>query len=351
MRTPARRNVDFQTILDALIDIDAPFSPVYLQRFSDLNPKDLREFKNAWPVVDPGRRVTFLEDLVETAEVDDLMSYDAIGWFLLEDSHGPIRALAIRLVWASQETRLAPVLLKMMETDSDAEVRYTAATGLGVYVYLGEIEEIPGDLLKRIEEALLKAAKTDSDVQLRRKALEALGFSSRPEVPDLIKNAYASGENAWLESALIAMGRSSNEIWGNTVFSNMDHPVDSVRYEAIRAAGELQFAPARQYLLDKIEEYDDEDLRIAAIWTLSQIGGEGVREYLEDLLENSEDDDEIDFLQESLENLNFTEDLASFNMLDVDADEKDAGPDAHDHHGDGGHQHGKKSGGKKDRLN
>lgn len=345
MRTPARRNVDFQTILDALIDIDAPFSPAYLQRFSDLNPKDLRDFKNAWPVVDPGRRVTFLEDLVETADVDDLVSFDAIGWFLLEDSHGPIRALAIRLVWASQETRLAPVLLKMMETDSDAEVRYTAATGLGVYIYLGEIEEIPADLLKRIEEALLKTAKSSPDVLLKRKALEALGFSSRPEVPDLIRKAYATGENEWLESALIAMGRSSNEIWGNTVFSNLDHPVDSVRYEAIRAVGELQYAPARQYLLDKIGEYDDEDQRIAAIWSLSQIGGEGVHEFLNDLLETSEDDDEIDFLQEALENLNFTEDLASFNMLEIDPDEKDDDTDSHTH------QHGKKSGGKKDRLN
>lgn len=345
MRTPARRNVDFQTILDALIDINASFPPAYLQRFSDLNPKDLREFKHAWPIVDPGRRVTFLEDLVETAEFDDLVTFDAIGWFLLEDSHGPVRALAIRLVWSSQEARLAPVLLKMMETDTDAEVRYTAATGLGVYIYLGEIEEIPADVLKRIEESLLKTAKSNPDVLLKRKALEALGFSSRPEVPDLIKAAYASGENQWLESALIAMGRSSSEAWGNTVFSNMDHPVDSVRYEAIRAAGELQLAPARQYLLDKIKEYDDEDLRIAAIWALSQIGGEGVHEFLENLLADSEDDEEIDFLQEALENLNLTEDLASFNMLDIDPEEIDREEDSHNH------QHAKKSGGKKDRLN
>ncbi len=46
---------------------------------------------------------------------------------------------------------------------------------------------------------------------------EALGFSSRPEVPDLIRQAYAIGQPEWMESSLFAMGRSADSIWETAV--------------------------------------------------------------------------------------------------------------------------------------
>ena len=58
----------------------------------------------------------------------------------------------------------------------------------------------------------------------------------------------------------------------------------------------------------------------AAIWALSQTGGERVRQVLEDLLENAEDDEDAEFLDEALENLALTEDMQLFSVLDL-ADE------------------------------
>jgi hypothetical protein len=61
----------------------------------------------------------------------------------------------------------------------------------------------------------------------------------------------------------------------------------------------------------------------AAIWSLSQIGGEDVRLYLQNLLDNVEDDGQAAFLEEALDNLAFTEDTAIFDLLAFDADEVD----------------------------
>jgi hypothetical protein len=57
----------------------------------------------------------------------------------------------------------------------------------------------------------------------------------------------------------------------------------------------------------------------AIIWSLSQIGGEDVRTYLENLLDQLEEDEEqIAFLEEALDNLAFTEDLDRFDLLAFD---------------------------------
>jgi hypothetical protein len=60
-----------------------------------------------------------------------------------------------------------------------------------------------------------------------------------------------------------------------------------------------------------------------AIWGLSQIGGEGVRHALENLLEMTDDEDEVDFIEQALDNLSFNEDLELFELMDLeDVDEE-----------------------------
>jgi hypothetical protein len=69
-------------------------------------------------------------------------------------------------------------------------------------------------------------------------------------------------------------------------------------------------------------EDPDEDVQLAAIWSLSQIGGGGVRPLLERLFEETEDEEIGDLIEEALDNLSFTEDMASFDMLDIDVDQE-----------------------------
>jgi len=68
-------------------------------------------------------------------------------------------------------------------------------------------------------------------------------------------------------------------------------------------------------LLDMLDD-SVKDVRMAAIWALSQIGGEGVRERLESLVRNTQEESEVDLLENALDNLSFTEDFQLFSLFD-----------------------------------
>ena len=101
---------------------------------------ELAPLKEVWAKVPSQRRQSLLEDLEELADADTLVSFEEIGRLALTDEAAKVRALAIRLLWDVQERKLAPTYLQMLENDPDVEVRATAATALGTYVYLGEID-------------------------------------------------------------------------------------------------------------------------------------------------------------------------------------------------------------------
>jgi HEAT repeat protein len=116
------------------------------------------------------------------------------------------------------------------------------------------------------------------------------------------------------------MGRSNDERWTEHVIRMLLSEDEGVRLEAVRAAGELMQPAARIPLLHLLEEEDEPGIVSAAIWSLSQIGGEDVRTYLENLLDATEDDEEIEFIEDAIANLSFSEDIEKFDMLAVDPD-------------------------------
>jgi len=207
------------------------------------------------------------------------------------------------------------------EPKSFAAMRYTEAR-LTPYaeVLLGELGKIPAETHRKIEDTLLAASK-DPVVIVRRRALEALGASSREEVPPLIEAAYREKDTDWVVSALFAMGRSGNTHWKDQVLPKLSNPDEAIRAEAMQAAGELGLRSARPVLLDQLEEEEDPLMRHEIIWALSQIGGEGVRNRLEELFELEQDDEEADFLEEAIQNLAFTEDLGPLDLFEFGPDE------------------------------
>jgi HEAT repeat protein len=204
-----------------------------------------------------------------------------------------------------------------MEEDPDANTRAAAATALGLFIYLGEIEEIPEDIWHQVEESLLKVHAGQDDILVRRRALESLGFSGRPEVPELIRAAYASADTDWVSSSLYAIGRSADNAWEPEVIRMLRYPKANVQLEAVRAAGSLELEKSRRILLDLLEEEaQDSEIRAAVFWSLSQIGGEEVRETLETILEETEDEEEAGILEDALDNLSFTEDVGLYGLFD-----------------------------------
>jgi HEAT repeat protein len=319
--------IPFQELLDALLDEDHPFHPRYLYRLTDLESVDLASLEKTWPRVSVWRRQALLEDLEVIGESDYVLSFEAVGRLGLGDEDPQVRINAIRLLWDFESNDLASIFARMMRADSDAQVRAAAASALGKFVYLGEVDKLPAIKKKDLEESLLEVTRGEDVPLVRRRALEALGYSSLDEIPELIEKAYRSGSRDWLLSALVAMGRSANERWEKRLLPMLENPSTAVRTEAARAAGELELSSARQALLELLQD-DDVDVRAASIWSLSQIGGPGVRDALEALQEETEDDEEVDFLEDALDNLAFTEDIGLFSLIDLDDDEDE--PDSED---------------------
>lgn len=317
MTHPPNKLIPFQHVIDALLNEKEPFPPKYLHRFSDIEREALDQLRSVWNKVDLQRRIRLMEDLEVSLDTDFLMSYDDFAVFALTDTDARVRAGALKLLWEGQPITLIPTLIDLLKHDSDEMVRSLAASVLGQYIIAGELEEIPSTSLNQVEECLLEAAGGNECDLVRRRAIESLGFSSRKEVPELIHRAFDSDDPEWLASALFAMGRSADPIWQPEILEMFDHPEVEVQIEAIRAAGNLELKEARERLIEMLEEgIEDSDVRAAAIWSLSQIGGENVQETLEELLENTEDDEEADIIEEALDNLVFTNDFNRFGMFD-----------------------------------
>jgi len=199
-------------------------------------------------------------------------------------------------------------------------VRAEAANALNLFVDLGELEKISEETYREIEDALLASANSEDELHVRRAALESLGYSSRLEVTTLIESAFHRQDPRWQASALIAMGRSADDRWEDEVTSSLVSEDERVKRAAVQSAGELSLKSAGPILIRLLEEGDVEDVVSAAVWSLSQIGGEDARTYIETLLDQTEDEDQIEFLEEALDNLAFTEDLDRFELLAVDPD-------------------------------
>lgn len=326
MENSPQQSVAFERIIAALLDSEHPFPAVHWHRFSDISEVDLQSLEKIWQDVQPDRRVALLEDLENLADSDTLVSFDDLSKFALSDPDPRAREVALRLLWESEDSSLIHKMIEMVDHDSAEKVRAAAATALGQFVYLGEVEEIPEAALHRIEDKLLGIITTTSEPKLvRRRALEAMGFSSRPELKKLIMTAYNNNDREWLVSALFAMGRSANTSWIPSVMEMMDADDEDVLLEAVRAAGELEAPGARRPLLKIVKSQPEgSEIRMAAIWSLSKIGGEKVRDTFEKLLEESEDEEELDILDEAMENLEFTEGFNKFGMIDYEPEDEEA---------------------------
>jgi HEAT repeat protein len=313
MQDPAE--IPLNELITALLDTDSPLKPRFLYRLSDLDNDELFAFQQTWPKLPLWRRQAMMEDLEQLGMADDLLDYEAISRHTMQDEDPRVRLSAIRILWEYETDDLIPAFQKILESDPDGEVRAAAAAALGQFVYKGEIEELSPIILHELEDHLFKAIAKDKDVQVQQRALESLSYSSRDEIPPLIEKAFSTGDRDWMATALIAMGRSVDKRWQDEVLSMLDNKIPVLRAEAARAAGELELAESVPSLVELSEDADD-DVRMAAIWSLSQIGGDKARRTLENLISESSDDDELDFLETALDNLAFTDGLQPFSILD-----------------------------------
>jgi hypothetical protein len=312
----------FDSVLDRLRDTSRPVPMTSLYHLSDLSAGDQAELEALWPELSTERRQAVMQNLQEIGEANFEVSFDSVFRMALEDESPDVRAVAIRALWESEDPHLMAPFITSMQQDPDPLVRAAAASALGRYVYLGELEELPAAQARRVEETLLEVIHGDDELEVRRRALEALAYSSRPEVAGLIAEAFASDEAKMRVSAVFAMGRTTDAQWGPRVRTELESPEPEMRFEAARAAGELELADAGPELAELAED-PDRQVREAAIWSLGQVGGDFARETLTQLLEQADDEDTQDLIEEALENLDLTDEVQAFSMFEFEPGEDD----------------------------
>ena len=62
---------------------------------------------------------------------------------------------------------------------------------------------------------------------------------------------------------------------------------------------------------------------MAAVWALSEVGGNEARDRLDALLEETEDEDEIEHIENALDNLVFNQELQDFKIMDFSENDLD----------------------------
>ncbi|KXK16029.1 MAG: HEAT repeat-containing PBS lyase [Chloroflexi bacterium OLB14] len=98
--------LNFQNVLDHLLDSKKDIPQNHLGYYSDLDPKSLHLFLDIWSSVKPERKLLLLDALLSHLDSDTLVSYEEIGKALLDDSDSEVRARAIGLLAESNDPKL-----------------------------------------------------------------------------------------------------------------------------------------------------------------------------------------------------------------------------------------------------
>lgn len=264
---------------------------------SNLSPAEIERLKPVWRKLSSDLRCKLLLELGETSELNFDLDYRELGLFALQDEDSRVRASAIELLWLDESLELMSRLIDLSQWDDDYEVRAAAVSALGRFILLGEYEEIPEREAVRVQDAAINLLTNDQEeLEVRRRALEAISNSSHEIVTQAIQEAYEGTERLMQVSSIFAMGRSCDQHWRDIILKEMNSDDEEIRYEAARAAGELQFDEAVA-VLGRLVVRDEREIQEAAVWSLGEIGGREALRILSALAEDIQESDDGDFLE------------------------------------------------------
>mgnify|MGYP000318423137 CR=1 FL=1 len=275
---------------EALRHVSQPGGPLhgsYLYALSGMTAAQLDLFRDHWAEMTTERRRQVIQQLVELTEASFEVNFDPIFILAMTDEDSVVRTAGIEGLWENEDLRLIAPLMYLMESDESASVRAAAATALGRYVLLGELEKIDQISAAVIEERLRHVIDNpDEVVEVRRRAVESIAYSSHAEVRRIIKEAYHSDDEKMQISALFAMGRSADPSWRHVLLEELQNENPEFRFEAARACGELELTRAVSRLGRMALSDPDAEVQQAAVWALGTIGGSEARRILEQCCES-----------------------------------------------------------------
>jgi len=279
----------FEEALLQLADERAALSSRVLYALSAPSTAEMQLFRQQWPTLPRERRRKVVVTLTEQAEANFELDFNAILRVTMQDEDGQVRTSSIEGLWEDDEASLIPPLVQTLRHDRSASARAAAASSLGRFVLMTELEEVDQRYRKLLRGALLEAIdNTQESLTVRRRAVESIGYLSEECVHDIIAAAYKDTDSSMRISAVFAMGRSANTVWSETVLRELGSTDPAMRYEAARACGELEVKAAVSRLIKLVADADRE-VQSAAIAALGQIGGQQAQRVLQRCLQSTDE--------------------------------------------------------------
>ncbi|MFZ4828357.1 MAG: HEAT repeat domain-containing protein [Phototrophicaceae bacterium] len=294
--SPEKRAVTVEQLLEHLAKEHIEFNTILTYGLSDLSQDTLNRIRPSWVLLDTDTKITIIRHLTDVAESNIELHYDTFGWLVLEDRESDILEAGLDLLWENESLSLMNRLIEFCNDSYPNNLRVTAVRHLERFIALGEYGEIDGDSFKRALGSLQAIWYSDNqDVQLRGACIECLGNATFEELPKLIEEAYSSASDEIRCSAVYAMGRTCDETWEDILLDELNSRDAQMRYEAARSCGHIESTEALPILYQMVID-DEREIQEISIWSMGEIGGRYAQNYLEDLAEKFEDDDELSVL-------------------------------------------------------
>jgi hypothetical protein len=303
----------FQEYLAELKDEGQPLKATRLVHLSHLSDEQEKAFLDAWPQVQPERRRQVVQQLVELAEDNVDLNFDAIFLACLSYADPQVRVAAIRGLWEYEHRDLIEPLIGLLQSDEYAAVRAEAALALGRFVLQWEFGSLPDRYFRQVEQALRRAIGDEAgELEVRGRALESIGACSLSWVRRAIYKAYRSNSRRLRVSGIHAMGRNCDSSWLPILFQELRSDDPEMRYEAALACGSLAEEAAVPHLAPLLED-EDAEVREVTVAALGEIGGREARSvllrYLDHPLRSMRE-----AVQEALSLVDVDEDPLSFSL-------------------------------------
>ena len=133
-----RCTLSLRDFLDVLVTSESNIKDSDVIELSGMSEQNMNLFTDYWVNFDADKRITILKKLTELAEHNLDVDFDAIFKFGLYDDNPEIRCISIDGLWECEDRSFLDSLCSMLENDVSAQVRTSAALGIGKFATVCE---------------------------------------------------------------------------------------------------------------------------------------------------------------------------------------------------------------------
>jgi HEAT repeat protein len=281
--------MSIESYMDELTDPSKKVTAAGLAQLSSLASTELDELASRWLEIPSERRRDIVNLLSGMAEENPEYDFTLVLCHALHDQESMVREPAVAGLWESDDRRMIPRLIQVLEHDPEDAVRASAASVLGHFAVLADTGHLVKRDCDRLFQALMGALEDDDEpILVRRRALEAIASFRVPGMHAWVQWAYDHADAELRRSSLFAMGKTSDETWLPIAYDELQSDDPAMRYEAVNAIRDLGESDSLVRVARMITDTDPQ-VALAAVQAVGAIGGTAARKLLEGLSEGADD--------------------------------------------------------------